>query len=232
LFSWISVVEYHGVVPTKRKNQIYVANHTTMLDWLLLMQAYPFCTVGQLHSSSPLIAWLQLDFLRALNCIWFDRNAQKDREIAMKRITEHISDPSKPRLVIFPEGTCVNNEYIIQFKKGTFEIEDTEICPIGIKYNSSFIDAYWISRERPFHMHLFDIMTQWAMVVDVYWLEPQKKAPNETGEQFAARVKAQIAKKTDLIDVDWNGYLKHYKPSDRIIEKKKKNFCGPIKSTS
>jgi len=163
-----------------------------------------------------------LDLLRALNCIWFDRNAQKDRGNAMTRIEEHIADSNKPRLLIFPEGTCVNNEYIIQFKKGSFEIKDVEICPIGIRYNPNFIDAYWISRERPFHFHLFDIMTSWAMVVDVYWMEPQKMQPNENGEKFAARVKAQIAKRTGLRDVDWNGYLKHYKPSERIIEEKKR----------
>jgi len=111
---------------------------------------------------------------------------------------------------------------LYNLKKDLFEIKDVEICPIGIRYNPNFIDAYWISRERPFHFHLFDIMTSWAMVVDVYWMEPQKMQPNENGEKFAARVKAQIAKRTGLRDVDWNGYLKHYKPSERIIEEKKK----------
>jgi len=195
-----------------------------MLDWALLMQAYPFCVVGQLHASNAFISWLQLDLLRALNCIWFDRNAQKERGNAMLRIQEHISDAENPRLLVFPEGTCVNNEYITQFKKGSFEIKDVEICPIGIKYNPNFIDSYWISRERPFHLHLVDIMTSWAMVVDIYWMEPQKMKMFETSEAFADRVKALIAKKTGLKDVAWNGYLKHYKPSDRIIEEKKENI--------
>jgi glycerol-3-phosphate O-acyltransferase 3/4 len=30
-------------------------------------------------------------------------------------------------------GTCVNNECVVQFKKGAFEMGAT-ICPIAIKY--------------------------------------------------------------------------------------------------
>jgi len=145
-----------------------------MLDFVLLMSYTPFSVVGQLHQTKPFISWLQLDLLKSLNCIWFDREEQKDRSLATQKIVDHIKDPNKPRLLLFPEGTCVNNEYVIQFKRGTFAL-DVEICPIAIKYNKTFVDAYWISRERPFHWHLFDIMTSWAMVAEVHFLEPQKK---------------------------------------------------------
>ncbi|ETO10593.1 hypothetical protein RFI_26784, partial [Reticulomyxa filosa] len=101
--------------------------------WLLLMQMHPFCVVGQLHASKPFIGWVQTELLKSLNCIWFNREEQKDREKATQRIEAHIKDPNKPRLLIFPEGTCVNNEYVIQFKRGTFAL-NAEICPIAIKY--------------------------------------------------------------------------------------------------
>ena len=45
------------------------------------------------------------------------------------------TDPDYARLLIFPEGVCVNNDYCVMFKKGPFEIEGVEICPIAIKYN-------------------------------------------------------------------------------------------------
>ena len=192
-----------------------------MLDWLLLMYMRPFCVVGQLQSSRPTIVWIQTVLLKALNCIWFNRSEQKDRALAMKRIKQHIADESKPRLLIFPEGTCVNNEYCIQFKKGAFSL-GCEICPVAIKYNPSFIDAYWISRERSFPMHLFDIMTSWAMVAEVHYAEPQSQQKGETDIEFAARVKKIIAEAAGLRNVDWNGYLKHYKPSERVIDAQKK----------
>eukprot|EP01084_Bolivina_argentea_P153925 268363_1 len=219
--SWGGVVEYKGVIASKKKNQIYVCNHTTMLDYLLLLQMKPFCVVGQLQSSRPLVKWFQTELLKSLNCIWFNRAEQKDRALAMNKIKEHISDKRKPRLLIFPEGTCVNNEYCIQFKKGAFSL-GCEICPVSIKYNPSFIDAYWISRQRSFGLHLVDIMTSWAMVAEVTYLEPQRINKNETAIQFAARVKKLIADASGLKNVDWNGYLKHYKPSTRIIDASKK----------
>lgn len=37
-----------------------------------------------------------------------------------------------------------------------------EVCPIAIKYNKQFVDAFWNS-ARPFHWHLFDLMTSWAV---------------------------------------------------------------------
>jgi len=48
-------------------------------------------------------------------------------------MTDHIQDLSNPPLLIFPEGVCVNNEYIVMFKQGAFSL-GAEICPIAIKY--------------------------------------------------------------------------------------------------
>ena len=175
----------------------------------------------QLQSSRPLIAWFQTELLASLHCIWFNRSEQKDRSQAMQRIKSHIGDARTPRLIIFPEGTCVNNEYCIQFKKGAFSL-DAEICPIAIKYNPSFIDAYWISRERSFGMHLLDIMSSWAMVVEVTYLEPQRIREHENAIAFSARCKEMIASAAGLKNRPWNGYLKHYKPSERVIDAQKK----------
>jgi len=221
LASWGAVIEFKGVIAARKSNQIYVANHSTMLDWLLLMYYAPFCAVGQLHTSRPMVKWFQTEFLRSMQCIWFNRSEQKDRILAMNRIKEHILDKSKPRLIIFPEGTCVNNEYCIQFKKGAFSL-GCEICPVAIKYNPSFIDAYWISRERSFAAHIMDMMTSWAMVAEVHFLEPQIIKKDENAIQFAARVKKMIADAAGLKNVEWNGYLKHYKPSERVIDAQKK----------
>jgi len=219
--SWGGVVENKGVVPPNRADQIYVANHTTILDLVLLMQTEPFSAVGQLQSSRPSIKWVQVEFLRSLACIWFNRSERTDRAAAMRRIKEHISTEDTPRLIIFPEGTCVNNEYCIQFKKGAFSL-GCEVCPVAIKYNPSFIDAYWISRARTFPGHLMDIMTSWAMVAEVHYLEPQRIRSDETDIEFASRVKAMIAEAAGLKNVEWNGYLKHYKPSERVINAQKK----------
>lgn len=117
----------------------------------------------------------------------------KDRHIVATRMREHIFRDASTPLLVFPEGTCVNNEFCVMFKRGAFEMDAT-VCPVAIKYNKIFVDAFWNSRRQSFTQHLLKLMTSWAVVCDVYFLEPQKIRPGETGDQFAGRVQAMIAK--------------------------------------
>ena len=50
-------------------------------------------------------------------------------------------------------GTCVNNEYCVMFKSGAFKLGAT-VCPIAIKYNKIFVDAFWNSKRQSFSAHL------------------------------------------------------------------------------
>ena len=58
------------------------------------------------------------------------------------RLREHVEDPDKLPILIFPEGTCINNTSVMQFKKGSFEVGGV-IYPVAIKYDSKFGDAFW-----------------------------------------------------------------------------------------
>ena len=53
-------------------------------------------------------------------------------------------------------------------------------------------------------------MTSWAVVCDVYFLEPQKKADEESAQRFAERVQRLIAERAKLQIAPWDGYLKYY----------------------
>ncbi|KAL8495600.1 hypothetical protein ACS0TY_019647 [Phlomoides rotata] len=48
------------------------------------------------------------------------------------------------------------------------------------KYNKIFVDAFWNNRKQSFTMHLLQLMTSWAVVCDVWYLEPQNLKPGET----------------------------------------------------
>jgi hypothetical protein len=51
-------------------------------------------------------------------------------------------------------------------------------------------------------------MTSWAIVCDVWYLPPMYRKANESAVDFANRVKAEIAHKGGLVDLDWDGGLK------------------------
>ncbi len=130
-----------------------------------------------------------------------------------QKIKEHANDITKPPLLVrpdqptssflpshhpqvFPEGTCVNNEYVVMFKRGAFDLgmcecmhvcsmyahmyarklksspshTGTSIVPVAIKYNKVFVDAFWNSKQQSFAQHMLALMCSWALVVDVYYL--------------------------------------------------------------
>ena len=40
----------------------------------------------------------------------------KDRALVAQRMKAHVAGEDQTPLLIFPEGTCVNNEYCVMFK--------------------------------------------------------------------------------------------------------------------
>jgi len=226
VFSWTGVIKYHGAIPARKPNQIYVANHTSMIDVIVLQQMNTFSLVGQKHPGW--VGFFQDSVLGCLGCVWFNRGEDKDRMATANKIKAHVADANNNRLLVFPEGTCVNNHYCVQFKKGTFEM-GAEICPIAIKYNKIFVDAFWNSRQQSFLMHLVQLMSSWAVVCEVWYLEPQSLRPNESPVDFASRVKQMIADQAGLINVEWDGYLKHFRPSARYVAERQKLFAESLK---
>jgi glycerol-3-phosphate O-acyltransferase 3/4 len=85
----------------------------------------------------------------------------KDRELVHKRMVEHVRNPETTPLLVFPEGTCVNNEYTVMFKKGAFDLGAT-VCPVAIKYNKIFVDAFWNSRRQPFSTYIVRLQQRGA----------------------------------------------------------------------
>eukprot|EP01121_Diplochlamys_sp_Union-15-3_P004215 TRINITY_DN1422_c0_g2_i3.p1 TRINITY_DN1422_c0_g2~~TRINITY_DN1422_c0_g2_i3.p1 ORF type:complete len:287 (-),score=45.00 TRINITY_DN1422_c0_g2_i3:5-865(-) len=225
VMSWSGVIKYHGARPKRAPDQVYVANHTSLIDLIILMQEMPVSVVGQRYGG--LAGIMQDKVLGCLGGIWFNRQDLRDKKLVAERIKEHIKDPKNNPLLIFPEGTCVNNEYCVMFKKGAFEL-DAKIIPIAIKYNKLFCDPFWNTRKQSWWYHLFGLMKGWAVVCDVYFLEPMTINIDETPAEFANRVKKVIAKKAGLKNVPWDGYLKHVTPGPRYKEQLQKRFLSSI----
>eukprot|EP00775_Hariotina_reticulata_P008732 gene8732-8913_t len=228
--SWTGVVKFHGPKPMPEAGHVWVANHTSMIDYVVLSSYRAFAVIMQLHPGW--VGMLQTKVLDSLGCLWFNRTQAKDRLLVAQRMKDHVNDPSSTPLLIFPEGTCVNNEYCVMFKRGAFEMGAT-VHPVAIKYNKIFVDAFWNSRRQSFTQHLMKLMSSWAVVCDVYFLEPQKKRDDESVDEFAARVQAMIAKQAQLRVVPWDGYLKYYNLGEKhpgLIEKRRKVFAEQLKT--
>ena len=82
----------------------------------------------------------------------------KDRLLVLQRMKQHVANPDTTPLLIFPEGTCVNNEYTVMFKRGAFDL-NAIVCPVAIKYNKIFVDAFWNSKRQSFTSHIVSTIT-------------------------------------------------------------------------
>lgn len=223
--SWTGVVKYHGPRPSMRPHQVFVANHTSMIDFIILEQMSAFAVIMQKHPGW--VGFIQKTILESVGCIWFNRTEVKDREVVARKLRAHIQGADNNPLLIFPEGTCVNNDYTVMFKKGAFEL-GCAVCPVAIKYNKIFVDAFWNSKKQSFTMHLVRLMTSWAVVCDVWYLEPQYLKPGETSIEFAERVRDMISVRAGLKKVPWDGYLKYFRPSPKLTERKQQIFAESV----
>lgn len=125
-----AVINYHDVQNRPAQTGICVANHTSPIDVLVLMCDNCYSLIGQRHGG--FLGVLQRALARASPHIWFERAESKDRLAVAQRLRSHVSDPANPPILIFPEGTCINNTSVMQFKKGSFEVGGV-IYPVAIK---------------------------------------------------------------------------------------------------
>ncbi|EPB78945.1 Acyltransferase [Ancylostoma ceylanicum] len=212
-----------------KKGGICVANHTSPIDVMVLSCDNCYAMIGQRQGG--ILGFIQNSLSRAESHIWFERSEAADRRKVTQRLREHVEDENKLPIIIFPEGTCINNTSVMMFKKGSFEIGST-IYPIAMKYDSRLTDAFWNSSEQSYGEYLWRMMTSWAIICDVWYLPPMTREPGEDAIAFARRVKRAIAKKGGLVDLEWDGALKRERVSSKLIELQQKLYYDRLARTT
>ncbi|KAK0397705.1 hypothetical protein QR680_002229 [Steinernema hermaphroditum] len=225
-----SIIRFHNRENRATQGGICVANHTSPIDIMILSCDNCYAMIGQRQGG--FLGFLQNSLSRSEHHIWFERSEAKDRKAVTKRLQEHVDDPNKLPIIIFPEGTCINNTSVMMFKKGSFEIGRT-IYPIAMKYDSRLGDAFWNSSEQGYAEYLFRMMTSWALICDVWYLPPMTRMEGESAIDFAKRVKRAICNKGGLVDLEWDGMLKRSKvPAKMVVEQQKKYWERLSRTTS
>ncbi|MCI4386684.1 hypothetical protein PGIGA_G00065200 [Pangasianodon gigas] len=220
-----ATIRYHNKENRPKKGGICVANHTSPIDIVILANDGCYAMVGQVHGG--MMGVIQRAMLRSCPHVWFERSEMKDRHAVAKRLRDHVADKTKLPILIFPEGTCINNTSVMMFKKGSFEIGGT-IYPVAIKYDPQFGDAFWNSAKYNMVSYLLRMMTSWAIVCNVWYLPPMTRQDGEDAVHFANRVKSAIAQQGGLVDLSWDGGLKREKVKQSYKEEQQKMYSSMI----
>ncbi|KAI6650918.1 Glycerol-3-phosphate acyltransferase 4 [Oopsacas minuta] len=196
-----------------KNGSICVANHTTPLDVMVLSFDNVYSMVGQSQGGFfGLLQWA-VSIGQPISHVWFNRFELSDRLKVTQRLREHSEKPNSNPILIFPEGTCINNTAVFMFKKGSFEV-GAPIYPACIKYNLAFSDPFWNSSRQGFLLYVLMLMTSWAIVCTVKYLPLSRRLPGEKSIDFANRVKNNICEKGGLVDIEWDGQVKRQQPKN------------------
>jgi len=223
-----SIITFHDI-ENRPNSGIVVANHTSPIDVMVLSCDNCYAMIGQRHGG--VLGMIQQAVSRCSHHIWFERTQAKDRNTVRRALQEHVDDPKKLPVLIFPEGTCINNTSVMMFKKGSFECSDI-VYPVALKYDNRLGDAFWNSAEQGYFSYILSILTSWALICDVYYLPPVSRNEDETPVEFARRVKRLIAKKGGLVDLEWDGNLKRSAVPDRLKDAQKELFFQYLTRTT
>ncbi|KAM8828430.1 glycerol-3-phosphate acyltransferase 4 isoform 1-T1 [Spinachia spinachia] len=190
-----AIITYHNREDKPKTGGICVSNHTTPIDVIILANDGRYSMVGQLHGG--LMGMIQRAMVKSSHHIWFERAEVKDRHLVAKRLSDHVADKTKQPVLIFPEGTCINNTSVMMFKKGSFEIPCT-VYPVAIKYDPRFGDAFWNSSKFGLVSYLLRMMSSWAVVCSVWYLPPMSRE---------VRHFKSIIQRNEVIDGAWMSCL-------------------------
>ena len=106
---------------------LYIGNHRSYFDILLTYSRCPRLT-GYVAKVEMLRYWLLRDWMKALYCLFLDR---EDMKAGLKTILQGIEYIKNGiSICIFPEGTRNRQEEMLPFKEGSLKMAEKTGCPI------------------------------------------------------------------------------------------------------
>ncbi|XP_073150964.1 lysophospholipid acyltransferase LPEAT1-like isoform X3 [Henckelia pumila] len=177
-----------------------VSNHVSYIDILYHMSSsFPSFVAKRSVAELPLVGLIS----KCLGCVYVHRGLKSSdfkgvSGIVNERILEARQDKSAPRMMLFPEGTTTNGDYLLKFKTGAF-LAKTPVLPVILRYPYQRFSAAWdsISGMR----HLIFLLCQFVNYIQVTKLpvyhpsEQEKKDP----KLYAENVRQLMALKGNLI---------------------------------
>jgi 1-acyl-sn-glycerol-3-phosphate acyltransferase len=113
--------------PEKAKSYMFIANHTSMADIMLMLVSVknPFVFVGK----KELAKFPLFGFFYKRTCILVDRSSERSRKAVFLRAQRRLQ--SGLSICIFPEGGVPNHNIVLdEFKDGAFRLAINHQIPI------------------------------------------------------------------------------------------------------
>lgn len=177
-----------------------VSNHVSYLDILYHMSAsFPSFVAKRSVGKLPLVGLIS----KCLGCVYVQREAKSPdfkgvSGVVTERIKEAHEDKNAPLMLLFPEGTTTNGDFLLPFKTGAF-IAGAPVLPVILRYPYQRFSPAWDSISGVRHVIL--LLCQFVNYMEVTRLPvyyPSKEEKDDP-KLYANNVRKLMAKEGNLI---------------------------------
>lgn len=176
-----------------RRNVLFIANHLSWLDILVLAGETGSAFVAKADMAPwPVIGWLAT----LNNSVYVARDQRLDvgaQALAMKAALE-----TRQPLTLFPEGTTANGHELLPFRSSLVAAvapppEGIAIQPVAIDYGPDAPEIAWTDDESVGHNALRAMSRPGKLKVRLHFLAPLDHADFADRKAIAAHSRAEIA---------------------------------------
>ncbi|KAJ1692074.1 hypothetical protein LUZ63_008772 [Rhynchospora breviuscula] len=198
-FYWI-VIEDRSMEVDGPGAGAVVSNHVSYVDILYHMSSsFPSFVAKASVAKLPLVGLIS----KCLGCIYVQRESKSTDSRGVSaavtlRVQQAHQNKNCPMMLLFPEGTTTNGDYLLPFKSGAF-LAKAPVVPIILRYPYKRFSPAWDSMSGM--RHLFLLLCQFVNHIEViklpvyYPSEEEKEDPR----LYANNVRKLMATEGNLI---------------------------------
>ncbi|CAN4122802.1 unnamed protein product [Withania somnifera] len=179
---------------------VIVSNHISYLDILYHMSSsFPSFVAKRSVAKLPLVGLIS----KCLGCVYVQRESKSPdfkgvSGVVNERIREAHQNKSAPTMLLFPEGTTTNGDFLLPFKSGAF-LAGAPVQPVILRYPYQRLSPAWdsISGVR----HVIFLLCQFVNHLEVTWLPIYYPSQQEKDDPrlYAENVRRLMAHEGNLI---------------------------------
>lgn len=182
---------------------VIISNHVSHMDILYHMSSsFPSFVAKRSVGKLPLVGLIS----KCLGCVYVQRESKSSdtkgvSAVVNERIQEAHQDKSAPMMMLFPEGTTTNGDYILPFKTGAF-LAKVPVLPVILKYPYERFSPAWESISGVRHVILLLCQFVNNMTVTrlpIYYPSQEEK---DNPKLYAENVRKLMAREGNLIMSD------------------------------
>ncbi|XP_068639690.1 lysophospholipid acyltransferase LPEAT1-like isoform X3 [Aristolochia californica] len=149
-FYWISVEdrgsnnELNSFSEESERPGAIISNHISYLDILYHMSSlFPSFVAKRSVARLPLVGLIS----KCLGCVFVQRESRTSdfkgvSGVVTERVQAAHESKSAPMMMLFPEGTTTNGEYLLPFKTGAF-VSKAPVLPVLLRYPYQRFSPAW-----------------------------------------------------------------------------------------